>query len=60
MAKKAKKTVRRGWTKEDDRSLKAHSKSRTRVVKVAKDLKRTMSAVRQRAFGLGIAIGHQR
>ena len=54
MAKKAKKTPRRAWSKQDDRSLKAHSKSRTRVDKIAKELKRTIGAIRQRAFGLGI------
>jgi hypothetical protein len=53
-----KKTAHRSpWTKEDVRDLKAHSKARTPVSKVAKALKRTEGAIRQ-AIGLGI--GHRR
>ena len=48
------------WTKEDLRELKAHSKARTPVSKVAKVLKRTESAVRQKATAIGIGIGHRR
>ena len=36
MAKKAKKLARREWTKDDVKELKAHSKARTPVVKIAK------------------------
>ena len=41
-------TVRKPWTKEDLRQLKAHSKTRTPVVEVAKAMKRTEGAVRQK------------
>jgi hypothetical protein len=46
---KKKTPVRNPWTKEDLRQLKAHSKSRTPVVEVAKAMKRTEAAVRQKA-----------
>ena len=48
------------WTKEDVRALKAHSKSRTPVAEVAKALKRTEGAVRQKAKTIGVGLGHRR
>jgi hypothetical protein len=45
---KKKTLVRNPWTKEDLRELKAHSKTRTPVVEVAKAMKWTEAAVRQR------------
>jgi hypothetical protein len=48
------------WTKADNRALKEHSKARTPVVKIAKDMKRTIGALRQQAYKLGIGLGHQR
>lgn len=60
MAKKTKKTVRREWTKEDIKDLKAHSKARTPVVNIAKITKRSVGALRQKALNLGIGLGHQR
>ena len=48
------------WTKEDVRALKTHSKSRTPVVEVAKALKRTEGAVRQKAKTIGLGLGHRR
>ncbi|MGY3363330.1 hypothetical protein ACVWZL_000455 [Bradyrhizobium sp. GM2.4] len=59
MAKK-KKTVRREWTRDDIKDLKAHSKARTPVVIIAKMTKRTEGALRQKAIVLGIGLGHQR
>lgn len=59
MAKK-KKAIRREWTKDDLKSLKAHSKARTPVAKIAKEMKRTEGALRQKAIVLGIGLGHQR
>ncbi len=58
MSKKAIKRAR--WTKADNRTLKAHSKARTPVVKISKQMKRTVGALRQQAFKLGIGLGHQR
>jgi len=60
---KAKKTTRRvvrPWTKEDIRSLKAHSKARTPVAKISKEMKRTVGALRRRAGILGIGLGEHR
>ncbi|WP_246649272.1 hypothetical protein [Bradyrhizobium canariense] len=60
VAKKAKKTGRREWTSADLRALKVHSKHRTPVVKIAKEMKRTEGALRQKALVLGFGLGHQR
>jgi hypothetical protein len=60
MAKAARRSVRKAWTKTDERDLKAHSKSKTPVVAISKKMKRTAGAVRQKALSLGIAIGHRR
>lgn len=57
---KTKITARVPWTKEDVRALKAHSKSRTPAAQVAKALKRTEAAVRQKAKTIGIGLGHRR
>jgi hypothetical protein len=57
---KTKITARVPWTKEDVRALKAHSKSRTPAAEVAKALKRTEAAVRQKAKTIGIGLGHRR
>ncbi len=48
------------WTKDDVRSLKAHSKARTPVVKISKEMKRTVGALRRRAGILGIGLGAHR
>jgi hypothetical protein len=56
----AKRTKRVSWTKEHVRDLKAHSKSKTPVVKISKTLKRTPGAIRQKALSLGISVGHRR
>jgi hypothetical protein len=47
------------WTKQNVRDLKAHSKSKTPVVRISKTMKRTQGAIRQKAFSLGISIGHR-
>jgi hypothetical protein len=57
---KTKIPARAAWTKEDVRTLKAHSKSRTPVAEVAKALKRTEGAVRQKAKTIGVGLGHRR
>ena len=65
MAKKKRRTskrklARRPWSKEDVRELKAHSKAKSPVDKIAKKMKRTAGALRQQAFKLGVGLGHQR
>jgi hypothetical protein len=59
-AKKNGKPMRREWTKADIKELKAHSKARTPVVKISKDTRRTIGALRQKALLLGIGLGHRR
>jgi hypothetical protein len=61
MAKKAKKKiVRREYTKDDVKELKAHSKARTPLAKIVKLMKRSDGSLRQKALTLGIGLGHQR
>jgi len=48
------------WSKEDVKELKAHSKARTPVTKIAKATKRTEGALRRKAGILGIGVGHDR
>jgi hypothetical protein len=58
-AKSARRVVK-PWTKEDVRTLKAHSKARTPVTKVSKVMKRTVGALRRRAGIIGLGLGHRR
>jgi hypothetical protein len=58
--KATKKAVRREYTKADVKELRAHSKARTPVDKIAKLTKRTVGSLRQKALKLGIGLGHQR
>ena len=60
MAKKAKKRTRVLWTKKLHAELRKHSKARTPVAKISKQMKRTVGALRQQALKLGIGLGHQR
>lgn len=58
--KKAGRRIIKPWTKEDIRALKAHSKARTPVAKISKEMKRTVGALRRRAGILGIGLGERR
>jgi hypothetical protein len=61
MARTANKIAKRKpWSKDEHRALKAHSKAKTPVVKISKQMKRTIGALRQQALKLGIGLGHQR
>ncbi|HEY2229069.1 MAG TPA: hypothetical protein VGI22_15315 [Xanthobacteraceae bacterium] len=53
MAKKAK---RREWTKNDVKELKTMAKNKTPAPKIAKALKRTVGATRQKALALGVSL----
>ncbi len=53
MAKRAK---RREWTKQDVRELKTLARQKTPAAKIAKSLKRTVGATRQKAFSLGVSL----
>ncbi len=60
MAKTAKRRIRKEWTKDDVRDLKTHSRAKTPVAKISKAMKRTIGALRQKAYSLGLSLGHQR
>src|SRR6266699_5679528 len=47
----------REWTKEDLRELKNHSREKTPAKTIAKLTKRTVGALRQKAFKLGLSLG---
>jgi hypothetical protein len=52
----AKKSKRRTWTATDVRTLKSHAKKKTRATNIARALKRTEGATRQKAFSMGISL----
>jgi hypothetical protein len=54
MAKKVSK--RRAWTSADIRELKAGARKKTRASKIAKGLKRSEGATRQKAFSMGLSL----
>jgi hypothetical protein len=54
MAKKAKK--RRAWTAAEVRDLKSLAKKKTSASQIAKKLKRTEGATRQKAFSIGLSL----
>lgn len=60
MAKKVKRATPREYTKADVKELRAHSKAKTVITKVAKVTKRTVGSLRQKARRLGIPLGHRR
>ncbi|MCK1553435.1 hypothetical protein IVB11_31405 [Bradyrhizobium sp. 177] len=60
MREESKEDGRREYTKADVNELRAHSKAKTRVAKIAKLTKRSEGSLRQKAFKLGIGLGHQR
>jgi hypothetical protein len=54
MAKKVSK--RRAWTPEQVRTLKSLAKKRKPAARIAKALKRTEGATRQKAFSMGLSL----
>jgi hypothetical protein len=54
MPKKA--TTRRAWTPTQEKTLRALAKKKTHAARIAKTLKRTESATRQKAFSLGLSL----
>lgn len=52
----AKVVKRRAWTKDDVRQLKTLAKQKTPAPKIARALKRTEGATRQKAFQLGVSM----
>jgi len=60
MAKRVKKAKIVQWTKAMHAELHKHSKAKTPVARISKQMKRTVGALRQQALKLGIGLGHQR
>ena len=54
-----KKIKRLPWTKAHEKELRAYSRNKTSVAKISKSMKRTAGAVRQKAFQLGMSLGHR-
>ena len=52
----ARNSKRRSWTAEDVRELKSAARKKTPAGKIAKALKRTEGATRQKAFSLGLSL----
>jgi hypothetical protein len=57
---KGKIAARKPYTASDIKLLKQYSKARTPVSKIAKQMKRSVGSLRQKALKLGIGLGHQR
>jgi len=53
---RTKKIIRREWTKDDVRQMKAMAKAKTGVKKIAKSLKRTPGATQVMAAKLGVSL----
>jgi hypothetical protein len=51
---------RRTWTTEDIRRLKRLARKRTQAAKIARALKRTEGATRQKAFSIGLSLESRR
>jgi hypothetical protein len=47
---------RRAWTTKDVRTLKKFAGKRTRAANIARTLRRTEGATRQKAFSLGLSL----
>ena len=58
----AKKSIRRrrAWTTADVRTLKTQAKKKTKAARIARTLKRTEGATRQKAFSLGLSLNSRR
>jgi len=51
-----KKIKRRAWSKDDVKSFKALARHKTPAAKIARQFKRTVGAIRQKALYLGISL----
>jgi len=60
MAKKVTRRKRVVWSKTQLKELRQHSRAKTPVSKIAKAMKRSEGALRQKAFSLDLPLGHQR
>ncbi len=60
MAAKRKTRSYKVWTPADLKTLKKHGREKTSVAKISKLMKRTEPTIRQKAYSLGISVGHRR
>jgi hypothetical protein len=56
---KGKKLIRRSWTTQSLRRLQEHSQRGTPIRAISKEMERTMGALRQQAFRMGIPLGER-
>jgi len=57
MAKKAKRKIkRRSWSENDIRKLKSLARKKVSATQIAKQFKRTIAALRQKAMALGVSL----
>jgi hypothetical protein len=59
-AKRPKRARRHPWTKKDIRELRQYSRNKSPVKTIARAMKRTPGALRQKAFALGVSLGYRR
>jgi hypothetical protein len=59
LPKKRRKRGYKLWTADDVRALRQHSRTRTPVRKIAKEMKRTEATLRMKAYQLGFPLGHR-
>jgi hypothetical protein len=52
----AKKALKRAWTSEDIKTLKTLARKKTHAGRIAKSLKRSEGATRQKAFSMGLSL----
>ena len=52
----ARHTRRRAWSSSDIRTLRTGARNKTRASSIARKLKRTEGATRQKAFSLGLSL----
>ncbi len=60
MARKSRRKKYKPWLATELRALKTYSKKKLPVAKIEKLMKRTAATLRQKAFTLGLPLGHQR
>ena len=60
MAKKAKRRRPKPWTRAEVKELREYSKDKVRVKKISREMRRSVSSLRQKATALRIRLGHRR
>ena len=60
VAKKTKRKKYKPWLADELRALKKYSREKLPVAKIEKLMKRTAATLRQKAYSLGLPLGHRR